>query len=174
MRYFRKQGFTIVELLIVIVVIGVLAAITVVAFNGVQRQARTTQQAQALDRYVKGFMLYTAHYGKYPYDTSRSNVVCIASGSKASSCADPITGVDAAHTQEVATKMREFMPAQPSFNAYATLNNFAVQGTSYAGVYFYVEFKDLITCPVIGSLSLINFTNTSVTACRYAPTMSEG
>lgn len=35
----RKGGFTIVELLIVIVVIGILAAITIVAFNGVQRRA---------------------------------------------------------------------------------------------------------------------------------------
>ena len=36
------KGFTIVELLIVIVVIGILAAITIVAFNGVQERARTT------------------------------------------------------------------------------------------------------------------------------------
>jgi prepilin-type N-terminal cleavage/methylation domain-containing protein len=35
-----KQGFTIVELLIVIVVIGILAAITIVAFNGVTDKAR--------------------------------------------------------------------------------------------------------------------------------------
>lgn len=35
-----KTGFTIVELLIVIVVIGILAAITIVAFNGVQNKAR--------------------------------------------------------------------------------------------------------------------------------------
>ena len=35
-----KHGFTIVELLIVIVVIGILAAITIVAFNGVQDRAR--------------------------------------------------------------------------------------------------------------------------------------
>lgn len=36
----KQTGFTIVELLIVIVVIGILAAITVVAYNGVQEQAR--------------------------------------------------------------------------------------------------------------------------------------
>lgn len=35
----KTQGFTIVELLIVIVVIGILAAITVVGFNGVQESA---------------------------------------------------------------------------------------------------------------------------------------
>lgn len=35
-----SYGFTIVELLIVIVVIGILAAITIVAFNGVQQRSR--------------------------------------------------------------------------------------------------------------------------------------
>ena len=35
------RGFTIVELLIVIVVIGILAAITIVAYNGIQQRART-------------------------------------------------------------------------------------------------------------------------------------
>lgn len=38
----RQPGFTIVELLIVIVVIAILAAITVVAFNGLQDRARKT------------------------------------------------------------------------------------------------------------------------------------
>jgi len=38
---FKQSGFTIVELLIVIVVIGILAAITIVAFNGVQQRAAT-------------------------------------------------------------------------------------------------------------------------------------
>lgn len=38
----HKQGFTIVELLIVIVVIAILAAITIVSFNGIQNRARTS------------------------------------------------------------------------------------------------------------------------------------
>lgn len=41
MKHTRRQsGFTIVELLIVIVVIGILAAITIVAYNGIQDHAR--------------------------------------------------------------------------------------------------------------------------------------
>ncbi len=38
----NNSGFTIVELLIVIVVIGILAAITIVAYNGVQNRANNT------------------------------------------------------------------------------------------------------------------------------------
>ena len=42
LKHKQQFGFTIVELLIVIVVIGILAAITIVAFNGVQNKARLT------------------------------------------------------------------------------------------------------------------------------------
>lgn len=36
----KQKGFTIVELLIVIVVIGILAAITIVAYNGIQNRGK--------------------------------------------------------------------------------------------------------------------------------------
>jgi prepilin-type N-terminal cleavage/methylation domain-containing protein len=42
MKYKNQTGFTIVELLIVIVVIGILAAISVVAYNGIQNRANDT------------------------------------------------------------------------------------------------------------------------------------
>lgn len=42
MKNKNRTGFTIVELLIVIVVIGILAAITIVAYNGVQNKANDT------------------------------------------------------------------------------------------------------------------------------------
>lgn len=48
-----NRGFTIVELLIVIVVIGILAAITIVAFNGVQSKARIAGLQSTLESSVK-------------------------------------------------------------------------------------------------------------------------
>jgi prepilin-type N-terminal cleavage/methylation domain-containing protein len=44
----RQRGFTIVELLIVIVVIGILAAITIVAYNGIQSRAQVSALTQEL------------------------------------------------------------------------------------------------------------------------------
>lgn len=48
-----KSGFTIVELLIVIVVIGILAAITIVAFNGMQNRARASSASSGLSQAAK-------------------------------------------------------------------------------------------------------------------------
>lgn len=51
-RHRQQTGFTIVELLIVIVVIGILAAITIVAYNGIQERARLAS-AQAYAAQIK-------------------------------------------------------------------------------------------------------------------------
>lgn len=60
------RGFTIVELLIVIVVIAILAAISVVAYNGIQARARDTTRLQDIENIRKGLELYKAEKGYYP------------------------------------------------------------------------------------------------------------
>jgi prepilin-type N-terminal cleavage/methylation domain-containing protein len=62
----NQKGFTIVELLIVIVVIGILAAITIVAYNGIQQRARNTQVIAGVEAYHKAFRSYHAVNGSYP------------------------------------------------------------------------------------------------------------
>lgn len=56
-------GFTIVELLIVIVVIGILAAITIVAYNNVQQRTRDSIRAQDMDSIKKALLLYQVDNG---------------------------------------------------------------------------------------------------------------
>lgn len=62
----KQTGFTIVELLIVIVVIGILAAITIVAFNGVQKRARDTQRLSDANAIVKSIEQYKVLNGNFP------------------------------------------------------------------------------------------------------------
>lgn len=54
----KQKGFTIVELLIVIVVIAILAAITIVAFNGVNSKARDAKRAQDMTTIQKALQSY--------------------------------------------------------------------------------------------------------------------
>jgi prepilin-type N-terminal cleavage/methylation domain-containing protein len=54
----RSTGFTIVELLIVIVVIGILAAITIVAYNGIQDRARISTVSSALAQAAHKLAIY--------------------------------------------------------------------------------------------------------------------
>jgi prepilin-type N-terminal cleavage/methylation domain-containing protein len=56
----NKNGFTIVELLIVIVVIGILAAITIVAFNGVTKRASISAVQSELEQNAKVIMATVA------------------------------------------------------------------------------------------------------------------
>lgn len=61
-----KSGFTIVELLIVIVVIAILAAISIVAYNGIQGRSRDTARVNAANQIKKALELYKIDEGNYP------------------------------------------------------------------------------------------------------------
>lgn len=60
------RGFTIVELLIVIVIIAVLAAITIVAYNGIQARANTSAVLSDLQTASKKIAIYELDNGRYP------------------------------------------------------------------------------------------------------------
>lgn len=68
-----KSGFTIIELLIVIVVIGILAAITIVAYNGIQSRATETTVQSDLANFSKKVNLFQADNGFYPRDATDLN-----------------------------------------------------------------------------------------------------
>jgi|GEM_PF-1621237 len=69
-----QKGFTIVELLIVIVVIGILAAITIVAFNGVQQRSQIASAKSASAQVNKALEAYRITAGVYPNSLADINV----------------------------------------------------------------------------------------------------
>lgn len=62
----KQKGFTIVELLIVIVVIAVLAAIVIVAYNGVQERAQESSVRVDMTNIAKQVELHRIDEGSYP------------------------------------------------------------------------------------------------------------
>jgi len=75
------RGFTIVELLIVIVVIGILAAITIVAYNGVTARANTTSAKSAANSFAKKAEIYNADGGTNKYPNTAAQLTGAASTS---------------------------------------------------------------------------------------------
>jgi prepilin-type N-terminal cleavage/methylation domain-containing protein len=66
----KQNGFTIVELLIVVVIIGILAAIVIVAYNGVTNTAKQNTAKSDLASIGKKLGVYYATYGSFPATTT--------------------------------------------------------------------------------------------------------
>ena len=61
----RNQGFTIVELLIVIVVIGILALLVITTYSGIQAKARNSKRStdvKALQTHIEAFFSQSGYY----------------------------------------------------------------------------------------------------------------
>lgn len=62
----KPSGFTIVELLIVIVIIGILAALVIVAYNGIQSRANDAAVKSDLNNFGKTMEIQKTLNGTYP------------------------------------------------------------------------------------------------------------
>lgn len=118
---YRKNtinGFTIVELLIVIVVIGILASITIVSFNGVQQRAKTTQTVAIAKAYINALKLWEADKGSLPLNES---------------CLGPATAFSATSNTCYAHSWTGNAPYLPTFNT--DLGKYIGKPTGELGVF---------------------------------------
>jgi len=81
-----SRGFTIVELLVVIVVIGILAAITVVSYTGITKKANETAVISDLDNNSKKLEIYKAINGSYPTSIDPTTKCPVPPGIDTSNC----------------------------------------------------------------------------------------
>jgi len=75
LNFFPKnfRGFTIVELLVVITVIGILAAVTVVSYNGISNRATVETLKLDLNDAAGHLKAYYYDTGSYPTDLDENN-----------------------------------------------------------------------------------------------------
>jgi prepilin-type N-terminal cleavage/methylation domain-containing protein len=66
----KRSGFTIVELLIVIVVIGILASIVMVAYPGYQQRTRDNERKSDVSQFAAAFKAYALQKNDYMESTS--------------------------------------------------------------------------------------------------------
>jgi type II secretion system protein G len=74
----HKKGFTIIELLVVIVVIGILVTIMVISYNGIQQRSRDSKRASDITQLKIAIEKYRSEKSMYP-DVCGDNVGCNAS-----------------------------------------------------------------------------------------------
>ena len=72
----KSSGFTIVEIIIVLVVISLLVAITVVSYRGAQEQAESNKTINQAKMYIDGLLLWNADAGR---STATSCIAPVAS-----------------------------------------------------------------------------------------------
>lgn len=85
----QRRGFTIVELLIVVVIVGILAAIVIVAYNGIQSRARLAKIQSDEKTLIKAITAARARTGQTLLDITGKNWT-------ADNCYSQPTGTDLA------------------------------------------------------------------------------
>lgn len=176
----NNRGFTIVELLIVIVVIGILAAITIVAFNGVQSRAENNKTISAVGQYAKILQQYSVNNSAYPI----ANWACLAPHTTptATRCGNMTDSVNAcggggASTQSAFdTTIKTVATTLPVLST----QQMTCGGKEYSGAWYHstdgsnaiIQFYlkgNVNPCPSIGSLRLIaRSQNDNTTWCNTA------
>jgi len=72
----KQRGFTLVELLVVIVILGIIAAIAVPRFLASQDRARVVAAVADVDHFRKALAVYEVDYGNFP-DQNLASVAAI-------------------------------------------------------------------------------------------------
>jgi prepilin-type N-terminal cleavage/methylation domain-containing protein len=166
----RAAGFTIVELLIVIVVIAILASVVVVAYSKVSQKANNTQTITAVKEWAKILQQYIVANGYPTYDISSGNggyeqYPCVGTGYPGGVCAST-TNVNAVGpgVSYVSTAFLNEMKAvtsslpTPSFQTVyfsgaphvGGFINLHVSGAGSVSIGYFLKGGSDVQCPNIG------------------------
>lgn len=181
MKAMKNRGFTIVELLIVIVIIGILASLVIIAFNGIQQRANNTQTIDAASKYARIIQLYGQDKGDYPRttDASTSTNVCLGKTYSGSICANLSSTLacgtgQASRNVAFETKLSEYVSnfPEPSLQTITWCNQpfagigywYSAGGTSPSMHYYLMGDEP---CPAFSGGTILRSVQTGNTKCTW-------
>lgn len=139
-----NHGFTIVELLVVIVVIAILATITIVSYDGINQRAQNSQIISGVEQYYKAIKLYRTLNEKYPPTSEEQagnitvTLTCLGTGYVNQECG-LVTGRVINEDQVFNDAMQKVIGSAPAIGEIGVI----VQGETFTGA---VYGGDVVNC----------------------------
>jgi prepilin-type N-terminal cleavage/methylation domain-containing protein len=126
------SGFTIVELIVVIVIIGILASVVIVSFANSRNRAQNVSRLEELRAWQKSFVQYkAANDGQYP--AMADGGYCLGTGFPSGKCRDYTQAVNF-YTEATSTTL---MSALSTYDAPKLTPHVPVNGTVGPYVEYY-------------------------------------
>jgi len=180
--YRQKSGFTIIELLIVVVVIAVLAIIAAVSYNYVVKLSYNSQIKSGVQSYYEAVKAYKLAKGVYPQTQreqsgQRVAMTCLGKGYKNQACGE-VTGVKVYEDSLFNSQMASFLktttdpvsdkmlpvPGETFIGAVYGIDVAISSSTGYGRVIEYAMYGDNADCGIIQAYSYS--TDNGTTACE--------
>ena len=122
-RSSQQAGFSLVELLVVIFIIGVLASLLVTNLAGVRNRAEDSQAKANLIELKKALRIYYNDYQNYPGDSSGSIAGCGAAGTSVCSGGTFSNGSDTVYMKDLPENFSYYSDGDEEFLLVVTLDN---------------------------------------------------
>lgn len=126
----KNRGFTIIELLVVIVMIGILVAITTAVYSGLQTRSRLSKIETDIKAVQKLVESYKARTGSYPVTNASMNVDWwIATARTDDNCAIGTSSAD--WIPDLSTSLPQSTPTTKGVNGFPGCYMYVSDGTNY-------------------------------------------
>jgi prepilin-type N-terminal cleavage/methylation domain-containing protein len=112
-----RSGFTLIEVLVVISIIGVLSAVVLSSFNIARLKAKNIQVLSQIDQYRKALALIYSDKGSYPYLGNTNTQYCLGKApTDQTHCFNTYGSTMPVENEVLVTELSRYIPDAPNPN----------------------------------------------------------